>query len=83
MHEKKSFFQRKLARNCPYMPKNTLPKKNHQSNVQDESYSKILQSVPIILAHTLTTFFMRELIEEDLEKLEYSSFHHSNRKGPI
>ena len=45
-----------MAENYPHRPEKSFLKKNRASDKYKESYGNILQSVPIVLAHTLVSY---------------------------
>ena len=53
LHLNSLSLRRQTFENCPHYSENSLPKKKLQLGENYESYSRILQSVPIILRHTL------------------------------
>ena len=53
LHLNSLSLRRQTFENCPHYSENSLPKKKLQLGENNESYARILQSVPIILRHTL------------------------------
>ena len=53
LHLNSLSLRRQTFENCPHYSENSLPKKKLQLGENNESYPRILQSVPIILRHTL------------------------------
>ena len=53
LHLNSLSLRRQTFENCPHYSENSLPKKKLQLGENNESYARILQSVPIILKHNL------------------------------
>ena len=60
LHLNSLSLRRQTFENCPHYSENSLPKKKLQLGENYESYPRILQSVPIILKHTLVSSSFKE-----------------------